>query len=205
MDAAQAMHPYETLPLFGTGLALGLALIGGHLLMLLRPEPVQKFLRRFPRNEKLGQILLGVGLVWFWLLVAKPGKGPLNALAMDLGDQFNAAKPILRLAVPALIILLSIAIKEFLSVRALGLLGLMVAAPLLESAFLEAPSSRLLIPVYTYAVIIASLYFVGMPYLFRDLITWATADQGRWKALATAGLAYGIAVTACAFLFWRGY
>ena len=205
MDAAQAMHPYENLPLFGTGLVLGLALVLSHLAMLLRPAPLQKFLRGLPRNEKLGQVLIGVGLVWFWLLVAKPGRGPLHALSMDLGDQFNATKPLLRIAVPALIVLLSIAIKEFLAVRALGLLGLMVAAPLLESAFLEAPASRLLIPIYTYAIIIVSLYCVGMPYLFRDLVTWATASQARWKALATAGLAYGIAVTTCALLFWRGY
>ncbi len=199
------MHPYEKLPLFGTGLIFGLFLIALHLLMLLKAQPVQGFLKKFPRNQQLGQVLIGIGLIWFWLLVAKPGRGPLHALAMDLGDQFNATKPLLRILVPVLIVGLSIAIKEFLAVRALGLLGLMAAAPLLESAFLKDPQSRILIPLWTYGMIIASLYWVGMPYLFRDLVSWAAASQARWKTLSLIGLAYGALVITCALLFWRGY
>ena len=151
----------------------------------------------------LGQVLIGVGLIWFWLLVQPTGKGALNFLAMELGE-FDKAKPILRIAVPVSIILVGISVKEFLAVRALGLLGLMVAAPLLGAAYLEDPTTRLLIPIFAYALIIKSLYWVGMPYIFRDAVTWATADQGRWRMLCFGGLAYGIAVVACALLFWRG-
>jgi len=204
MDPADAMHAYERLPLFAAGLVLGLWLIGIHTLMLLRPQPVQHFLQRFPRNQQLGQILLGIGLIWFWLLVAKPGDGPLNFLAMQLGE-FDKLKPFLRLAVPVTIVLVAIAVKEFLAVRALGLLGLMVAAPLLESAFLKDPASRLLVPLFAYVLIIKSLYWVGMPYLFRDSVSWATATPGRWRALSLGGLAYGLAVLVCALLFWRDY
>ncbi len=205
MDASQSMHAYEKLPLFNTGLALGVWLIALHLLMLLKPAEVQRFLKRFPRNDRLGQIILGVGLIWFWLIVAQPGPGLLNSLAMDLGDQFNALKPILKIAVPVSIVLVSLAVKEFLAVRALGLLGLMVAAPLLESAFQKDPASRLLVPIFAYILIVKSLYWVGMPYLFRDAVTWATANDSRWRLLSFGGLAYGIATLACAFLFWRGY
>ena len=197
------MHAYEKLPLFGTGIILGLWLIALHVLMLVKAEPVQGFLKKFPRNQQIGQILIGVGLIWFWLLVQPTGKGALNFLAMELGE-FDKAKPILRIAVPASIILVGISVKEFLAVRALGLLGLLVAAPLLGAAYLEDPTSRLLIPIFAYALIIKSLYWVGMPYIFRDAVTWATADQGRWRMLCFGGLAYGIAIVACALLFWRG-
>jgi hypothetical protein len=148
--------------------------------------------------------LLGIGLAWFWLLVAPPGLGKLSAVAMDLGE-FNAAKGLLRILVPASLVLVTISVRDFLAVRALGLLGLMAAAPLLGAAFLKDPQSRLLIPIYTYAMLTASLFFVGMPYLFRDAVTWVTADQKRWKILSGAGLAYGIAVFVCAFAFWRAY
>ena len=197
------MHAYEKLPLFGTGIILGLWLIALHVLMLVKAEPVQGFLKKFPRNQQIGQVLIGVGLIWFWLLVQPTGKGALNFLAMELGE-FDKAKPILRIAVPVSIILVGISVKEFLAVRALGLLGLMVAAPLLGAAYLEDPTTRLLIPIFAYALIIKSLYWVGMPYIFRDAVTWATADQGRWRMLCFGGLAYGIAVVACALLFWRG-
>lgn len=197
-------HLYERLPLFGTGIFLGIWLVAVHLFMLARPDTAQRFLRRFPRNQQLGMVLLGVGLIWFWFLVQQPGRGWRNVLAMDLGE-FNGLKRYLAFLVPASIVAVGVAVKEFLAVRALGLLGLMVAAPLLEAAFLEDPLSRLLIPTFTFAMIIASLYWVGMPYLFRDAVTWATATTRRWQALAATGLAYGIAVLVCAFLFWRGY
>lgn len=205
MDPSQSMHAYERLPLFTTGLVLGLWLVAIHVVMLLKPAETQRFLKRFPRNDRLGQILLGVGLIWFWLIVAQPGPGRLNSLAMDLGDQFNALKPILKILVPISIVLIALAVKEFLAVRALGLVGLMAAAPLLESAFQKDPTSRLLVPLFCYGMILVSLYWVGMPYLFRDAVRWATATKPRWSALSLAGLAYGVAILACALLFWRGY
>lgn len=198
------MHPYENLPLFGTGLVLALWLIAVHSWMLFKPAAAQTFFRQFPRNQFLGQILLGIGLFWFWLLIAPSGLGKLSALSMELGE-FNNVKPFLRIAVPVAIFLVAYSVRDFLAVRALGVIGLMAASPLLESAFLRDPSSRLLIPIYAYALLTASLFWVGMPYLFRDAVTWITADQGRWKIASTAGLAYGVATLICAFAFWRGY
>lgn len=172
--------------------------------MIAKPALVQGWLRRFPRNPLAGQIILGIGMGWFWLLVAPDGLGKLSALQMDLGE-FNNIKPLLRILVPAALVAVCVSVRDFLAVRALGLLGLMVASPLLESAFLKDPASRLLVPVYAYALLTASLFWVGMPYLFRDAVTWATASEGRWKMLSFAGLGYGIATLVCAFAFWRGY
>ena len=198
------MHPYQSLPLFGTGLVLAFWLIASHSYMLLKPSEAQAFLTKFPRNQFLGRILLGIGLAWFWLLIAPTGLGKLSALAMELGE-FNGVKPLLRIAVPVAIFLVAHSVRDFLAVRALGVVGLMVAAPLLYAAFLKDPSSRLLVPIYAYALLTASLFWVGMPYLFRDAVTWVTADQGRWKIASVAGLVYGIATLVCALAFWRGY
>jgi len=200
-----ATHPYENLHLFSTGLTLGVALVASHVVMLAKPQPVQDFLKRFPRDQMIGQILLGIGLIWFWLLIAPAGMGKLSALSMELGE-FDSVKPMLRWVVLASVVLVAISVKDFLAVRALGLLGLMVAFPLLKAAFLKDPASRLLIPIYAYGLLIpASMFFVGMPYLFRDWANWATASQGRWKLLCTAGLAYGVAIIGCALAFWKGY
>ena len=123
---------------------------------------------------------------------------------MDLGE-FNGAKPVLRILVPVSLVLVAISVRDFLAVRALGMVGLMVASPLLEAAFLKDPSSRLLVPIYAYALLTVSLFWVGMPYLFRDAVTWATADQKRWTMLSLAGLGYGVATLVCALAFWRAY
>lgn len=199
-----ARHPYETIPLFSVGILLGLWLVGSHALMLVKSTQVQGWLKKFPRNQQAGQIILALGMAWFWLLIAPDGLGKLSALRMDLGD-FNNIKPVLQLLVPATLIAVCISVRDFLAVRALGLLGLMISAPLLEAAFLKEPVSRLLVPIFAYALLTKSLFFVGMPYLFRDAITWATARSARWNALAFAGVAYGVAVLVCAFAFWRGY
>lgn len=198
------MHPYEHLSLFTVGLILAVWLIGSHALMLVKPAMVQGFLKKFPRDPMIGQVLLGIGLAWFWLLIAPENLGKLSALAMDLGE-FNGAKPMLRILVPVSLFLVATSVRDFLAVRALGVVGLMVASPLLESAFLKDPSSRLLIPIYAYALLTVSMFWVGMPYLFRDAVTWATANPGRWRMLSLAGLGYGVATLVCAFAFWRGY
>ena len=198
------MHPYEHLSLFTVGIVLALWLIGIHLLMLAKPALVGGFLKKFPRNHMLGQILLGIGLAWFWLLIAPENKGLISALAMDLGE-FNGAKPLLQILVPVAVVLVATSVRDFLAVRALGVVGLMVASPLLESAFLEDPGTRLLVPVFASLLLTASMFWVGMPYLFRDAVAWVTAKPARWRLASMAGLAYGIATLACALLFWRSY
>lgn len=199
-----ARHPYEHIPLFTAGILLGLWLVGSHALMIAKPAMVQGWLKKFPRSPLAGQIILAIAMAWFWLLVAPDSMGKLSALQMDLGE-FNNIKPILRLLVPAALVAVCLSVRDFLAVRALGVLGLMVAAPLLESAFLKDPGSRLLIPIFAYALLTKSLFWVGMPFLFRDAVTWATATAGRWRLLSFAGLAYGVATLACAFAFWRNY
>lgn len=198
------MHPYEHLSLFTVGLILAAWLIGLHALMLAKPAAVQGYLKKFPRDQTTGQILLGIGMAWFWLLIAPDNMGKLSALAMDLGE-FNGAKPLLRILVPVALVLVATSVRDFLAIRALGVLGLMVASPLLESAFLEDPSSRLLVPIYAYTLLTGSLFCVGMPYLFRDAVTWVTADSKRWTMCSLAGLVYGVATLGCALAFWRGY
>jgi hypothetical protein len=198
------MHLYEKLPLFSTGLVLALAVIGISGFLFLKPQQATRFLKKFPRDHMAGQILLGIGMVWFWLLIAPDTLGIFSSLSMDLGE-FNGAKPFLRIAVPVTFILVCVSVKEFLAVRALGLLGLMISAPLLEAAFLKDPATRLLIPILAYGLIIKSMFWIGMPYTFRDAADWVTASASRLRAWATGGLLYGLAILICALLFWRGH
>jgi len=195
------MHPYEKIPLNTIGYILAAWLIALHLWMLLKPAESRDFFIKLPRNKTLGPWLMGAGMLWFWLLVAPDKLGIFSKLQMDLGE-FNRAKTIMRILVPVAAAGMIMHVKEFLTVRAIGLLALMAAAPLLYAAYLEPPASRLLIPIFAYVMIFKGLFWVGMPFLMRDAITWVTKTDSRYKLAALGGLGYGIAVLACAILWW---
>jgi len=185
-------HQNETggIPLKGTGIAVALALLAGHAYALLNGNKAQAFLKAFPRNYMWGAILLTIDFIWGMMCLAN----------MDMGEFFNLRAWFLYL-VPVGFVLVLVFVQEFLAVRALGALLLLVAGVVLEAAFLKPQMSRLLLPVIAYAWIIAGLYFVGMPFLMRDAITWITAKPARWSLATIGGIAYGV-VTLVAALLW---
>lgn len=179
------------IPLKGTGIVVGLALLISHVIAIAQKQKVQDFLKAFPRNYAWGVLLLSIDLVWGLMCLSN----------MDMGEFFNLRKWFLMI-VPISFVLVLIYVKEFLAVRALGCLLLLIGGIVLEAAYLQPQLSRLLLPVIAYVWIIAGMYFVGMPFLMRDWITWATASDARWKLATYGGVAYGIAVLVAAALWY---
>lgn len=173
------------------GSVVGIALIALHLLGLLKAETARQKLPKFPRCPLAGKILTAIATAWALWLIA----------TIDLGE-FSGLRRILVILIPVAGILTIQFVDEFLAVRALGFLALLAAEPLLEAAFLQPQSSRLLLVTLAYVWIVAGLFWVGMPYLLRDQIAWATRTATRWKTLMLAGIAYGILLITCAVAFW---
>lgn len=159
---------------------VGAFLILAHLFALLKPAAVQGGLRNFPRSRNWGIVLVSLAAAWFFFLVAK----------MDLGEFTNWRQTVL-IATPIAWVLTWKYVEEFLAVRALGMLVLLAAEPLLESAFLRPETTRLFLVALVYVWIVFAMFWVGTPYTLRDQISWITANQTRWRTLALAGLAYG--------------
>lgn len=195
------MHIYDDIPLHLVGYALGTFLILAHLCLLTQESSAKTFLQKFHRNTLVGTLLMWVAFLWFWLYIIPPTMFN-SPLAMDLGEDFNRLKTILFYVVPVVAYLVTTEVREFLAVRALGLLCLLGALPLLMAAFQQPHISTLLIPIYSYSILTAGMFFVGVPYVFRDAMQWTTRTSARWKALSLGGLVYGIAVLASAILFW---
>jgi hypothetical protein len=179
------------IPLKGTGIVLGVLLVAAHLLALVKMDATQSFLKQFPRNYKWGVILLSIDFAWAMLIMSY----------MDMGEFFSLRTKFL-FVLPVAFVLVLFFVKEFLSVRALGALMLLVSGPVLTAAFLQPPASRLLVPVLAYAWIIAGMFFVGMPFLMRDWVDWVTSTAARWKLAAVGGVAYGVAMLVMAVLEW---
>ncbi len=117
---------------------------------------------------------------------------------MEMGEFSSFRRPLL-FALPVGFVLVIWFVNEFLAVRALGILCLLAAEPLLEAAFLRYEMSRLLVTVFAYILIVLGLFWVTMPYLMRDQVQWFTRSKGRWVGLHILELAYGAALLFCAF------
>jgi hypothetical protein len=162
-----------------------LVLIGLH--GLLRPD-FASVVQRFPRSHVAGVVLLTICLVWtFWLLAT-----------IQMGE-FSAFRRPLLIGLPIGYGLALRFVDEFLAVRALGILCLLAAEPLLDAAFLRYESSRLLVTVLAYVLIVAGLFWVAIPYILRDQINWSARSVFRWRCLHGIALIYGGAILTLTF------
>lgn len=192
-DLAHSIYDwiYRDLSLRTAGLIAGIVLIVAHAYALFNFAPARAWLKEAPRNKSLGIAILTVDLVWSLILMS----------SMDLGEFWKVRKIALVL-LPVVYALMIVYVDEFLTARALGILLLLAACPLLDAAFLQLPATRVLLPLLAYVWIVAGMFWVGMPYLLRDQLGWVLASEARWKKLALGGLAYGAAIIVCALAFW---
>ena len=125
-------------------------------------------------------VLLTLALLWnLWLLAT-----------IEMGEFASFRRPLL-IALPIGYVLVLRFVDEFLAVRALGILCLLAAEPLIDAAFLRYETSRLLITVFAYLLVVAGLFWVTMPYLLRDQINWTTGSNTRWRLVSGTALIYG--------------
>jgi len=179
------------IPLKLMGILVGLGLVASHAFALLKPERVKPWLKAFPRHEKTGAVLVTLAFAWSFVIWT----------CMDLGEFFKVERPV-QLLIAGMCVGVIVYVKEFLAVRALGFLMILAAAPMLESAFLKEPQTRLLLVVFAYAIAVKGMFWVGMPYLMRDQIQWVLAKENRYRLGAIAGAAYGLLMAVCALVWW---
>ena len=161
------------------GIIAGAFLILMSLPGLFKPD-LANVAQRFPRSHIAGVVLLTISLLWtFWLLAT-----------IQMGEFAGFRRPLL-IALPIGYVLVLRFVEEFLAVRALGILCLLAAEPLLDAAFLRYETSRLLVTVFAYLLVVAGLFWVTMPYLLRDQINWSARSAFRWRFLHATAFVYG--------------
>ncbi|PYL10074.1 MAG: hypothetical protein DME34_01160 [Verrucomicrobia bacterium] len=175
------------LSLRDAGIAAGAFLVLIGLPGLVKPD-LAAVVQKFPRSRGAGIFLLTVDLIWtLWLLAT-----------IEMGE-FSAFRRPLLIAVPIAYVLALRFVDEFLAVRALGILCLLLAEPFLDAAFLRHQSSRLLVTIFAYLLIVVGLFWVMVPYILRDKINWAARSSARWRLLHGAALVYGAVILGFAF------
>jgi len=170
------------------GLVTGLILCLLGALGFAMNASARNFMAAFPRSRTAGIVILALDLVWsFWLIST-----------MEMGE-FSAFRRPFLVILPVGFFLTLRFVDEFLAVRALGILALLVAEPMLDAAFFRYEPSRLVLTVFAYVLIVLGLTWVMVPYKLRDQLNWFSKTTARWRGVNVFGFIYGVALIALAF------
>lgn len=153
--------------------------------------PVQAGAMRFLRSQVAAYVTMGLGSAWFLYYIANLGKA-------DFGDY----KVPLFILFAGLAVLSFRYVNEFLSVRGLAVLTLLVGGVLLRAAYMRYDDpQRLFLVVAVYAAIVAALYLGAVPYRLRDFFEWLWQKQPRPRILGGLLAGYGLLLAIVSFTY----
>lgn len=164
-----------------TLLGLGYAL--PQLIGLLRPAAFGAWLRKFPRSELWGYILMPLGTVWF-----------LWNLKQDQIADFAAFKPALFIGFAVVGFGACLFVRDFLAVRGLAVMVLLLAHLTLNTIRWVDTEWRLVVTTWAYVWVVLAIWFSISPWRLRDFIGWLTANEARIRATSLARLIFGLIV-----------
>ncbi len=173
------------------GLGLGLPQIYG----LMKPGAFGAAVRRFPRSVPWGWTLMLLGTGWF----------VLNLSQESISD-FAAYKNILLLGFAAVGIGSCIFVQDFLAVRGLAVVFLLLAKLMVDTGRPHLSQSPLVLVIQTWAyiLVVAGIWLTVSPWRMRDFIYWATANEKRIKIGCGLRLAFGLFVVILGLGVFKG-
>jgi hypothetical protein len=176
-----------TIKLSVLSMLLGLGVALPSLYGVLKPTAFAVSLRKFPRSLTWGYALITLGTAWF-----------LYYLAQESVSDFAAYKPLMYFGFALLGVLTCIYLPDFLAVRGLAVVMLLLAKLMLDTARWAETPWRLVIVIWAYAMIIAGMWFTVSPWRCRDLLNWSTANEKRLRVSS------GIKLAFCLFVIFLG-
>ena len=173
---------------------LGAVLAAPQVYGLFKPAGFASAVRKFPRHVPTGIALMLLGTAWFvWNVHIEP-----------IAD-FAAMKPYMMAAFTAIGIGACFFVQDFLAVRGLAVVLLLVAKVMVDTGrpHLGETPWVLLFQAWAYLFIIAGVWFTISPWRLRDLLNWATANEQRVKVGSAIRLAFALLVVTLGLTAFR--
>jgi len=159
---------------------------------LLKPAAFAAGVRKFPRSLPCGVGLMLLGTVWFvW------------NLNLESISDFAAWKPVLLAGFAGVGVASCIYVQDFLAVRGLAVVLLLLAKLMVDTARWAQTDWRLVVVTWAYVLVIAGIWFTIWPWHLRDLLNWATADEKRVRIGSAIRLAFGLFVAVLGVTIFR--
>jgi hypothetical protein len=146
-----------------------------------QPAKFAAILRRFPRYTPVGYVLMIGATLWFLLY-----------LKQESISDFASFKPVLFTVFAAVGVGACLFVKDFLPVRGLAVLWLLLAKLMVDTARWEDTEWRLVITVWAYVLVFLGMWFTISPWRMRDFLNWCTANEHRTRLVSGMRLAFGI-------------
>jgi hypothetical protein len=171
--------------LFLATLLPGLFLAATGALLLWNDPRVASTAKALPRSQRATWLFFAPGAAWFVWRVSQ----------LNESDLIVATTPMpLMLGFGVLAVLALIYTPDFLAVRGLCILMLLVAEPLLYAGYM-------VYQVAVYLGIAAAIYLGASPFRLRDFFEWLFQRPGRAKWFGAALFVYGAATATAAFTY----
>lgn len=160
---------------------------------VLKPAQFGAALRKFPRNTSVGTVLTLLGAGWFvW------------NLSQESISDFENLKPYLFALFIAVGLGTCIFVRDFLAVRGMAVVMLLLAKTMVDTARWVESDWRLVIVSWAYLMVLAGIWFTISPWRLRDIINWKTANENRTRFLSAVRCAFGVFVLILGATVFRG-
>ena len=181
-----------TVNLSTLAIVLGSLVVLINLFGLAQPTQFTEMARKFPRSVPAGYVLMVLGTVWFIQ----------NVRAESLAD-FEPLKPYLCALFLAVGVGSCIFVQDFLAVRGLAVVLLLLGKLMVDSERWANTEWRLVIAVWAYVLVVMGIWLTVSPWRLRDMLQWATASEGRVRIGSAVRMAFGIFVVALGFSVYK--
>lgn len=174
---------------------LGAGLAAPQIYGLARPQAFIAAARKFPRNYPVGVALMLLATAWFvWNVNVEP-----------IAD-FSSFKPAMLIGFTAVGVGACIFVRDFLAVRGLAVLLLLLARLMVDTGrpHLGQTPLVLVIQVWAYVLVVAGIWFTVTPWKLRDFIEFMTASEARIRIGSGIRLAFALFVVALGLTAFRG-
>jgi hypothetical protein len=159
------------------GLGMGLPQVYA----LAKPAQLAAAVKKFPRNVALGVVLMLLATGWFvWNVNNEP-----------IAD-FSAYKPAMLIGFMAVGVGACIFVRDFLAVRGLAVLLLLLAKLMVDTGRPHLGESPFVVVIqaWAYVFVVLGIWFTITPWKLRDILAWATATEARTRLLSGVRLAF---------------
>ena len=164
-----------------TSTIVGAAIIAGRLPGIVVPDKFSAHARKFSRSVLWGRILMGVCALWAGVIM-------YNAAT----DDWAWARPLIVIGVPVAYWLVIQFADQFLALRALAALVLLIAKVVLDAADLSDLPLRLIVTVLAYLWVCVAIWMASAPHQVRDVIGYETANTFRCRVSCFLGALVGV-------------